>query len=98
MALDFLTTHEFAHIANGHVDYAEEYLGIREIDEFGWAARAPGRRERALIKQTMEMDADSIAVRRVPRPQGLDTHPTESTRSPTRARTLPGTPQNAMRR
>jgi hypothetical protein len=173
LALDFLTTHEFAHIANGHVDYAEEYLGIREIDEFGWAARAPGRRERALIKQTMEMDADSIAVLlslnsewgrvvgaypipgpewhdfysrpgmvslqwswavsslfrlfgearltdedaleshppprlrsvmaqqaagRVPRPQGLDTHPTESTRSPTRARTLPGTPQNAMRR
>jgi hypothetical protein len=62
LALDFLTAHEFAHIANGHVDYAEEVLGIRAIDEVGRAARTPGTKKRALISQTMEMDADATAV------------------------------------
>jgi hypothetical protein len=62
LALDFLTAHEFAHIANGHVDYAKESQGIRAIDEVGRAARAPVAQERALRSQTMEMDADATAV------------------------------------
>ncbi len=61
LALDFLTAHEFAHIANGHVDYMENQ-GISAIDEVGEAGWAPGRREFALITQTMEMDADGTAV------------------------------------
>jgi hypothetical protein len=61
LALDFLTAHEFAHIANGHVDYTEESQGISVIEEVG-GAPAPKTRESALISQTMEMDADGTAV------------------------------------
>ena len=62
LALDFLTAHEFAHIANGHLDYQERSLGVSAIDEVGEPPRSPGRRELALISQTMEMDADATAV------------------------------------
>jgi hypothetical protein len=62
LALDFLTAHEFAHIANGHLDYLEENQGIRAIDEVSGAAQAPKIPESALMYQTMEMDADATAV------------------------------------
>jgi hypothetical protein len=62
LALDFLTTHEFAHIANGHLDYRENRLGVSAIEEVGEPSQAPRARERALISQTMEMDADGTAV------------------------------------
>jgi hypothetical protein len=62
LALDFLTAHEFAHIANGHVDYMEENQGISAIDEVSGAARTPGIQESALTSQAMEMDADGTAV------------------------------------
>ncbi len=39
LALDFLTAHEFAHIASGHVDYMEENLDISAIDEVGRRGR-----------------------------------------------------------
>ncbi len=62
LALDFLTAHEFAHIANGHLDYQGTRLGISAIDEVGEPPREPAARERALVSQTMEMDADGTAA------------------------------------
>lgn len=62
LALDFLTAHEFAHVANGHLDRMAENLGISAIDETGEPSRKPEARERMLANQTMEMDADATAV------------------------------------
>ncbi len=62
LALDFLTAHEFAHVANGHVDYIEEKQGISAIEEVSGAAWMPRIRQIALTRQTMEMDADGTAV------------------------------------
>ena len=63
LALDFLTAHEFAHVANGHLNYLVKNRGISAIDEAGGpSARASSARELALISQTMEMDADATAV------------------------------------
>jgi hypothetical protein len=54
LALDFLTAHEFAHIANGHLDYMTKAQGISAIDETGGQLpRAPIERELALINQAM---------------------------------------------
>jgi hypothetical protein len=57
-AFDFLLAHEFAHIANGHIDFYAN-RGISAIDE---AAGVAGDMERMLISQTIEMDADDTAV------------------------------------
>ncbi len=63
LALDFLTAHEFAHIANGHLDYyIAANQGSLAINEVGGATWASGNSESALISQTMEMDADGTAV------------------------------------
>jgi len=62
LALDFLTAHEFAHIANGHLDYYAENLGISAMDETSEPPRGLRVRERMLVNQTMEMDADATAV------------------------------------
>jgi hypothetical protein len=62
LALDFLTAHEFAHIANGHLDYIADHHGIGAIDEVSRAAWTSETTESALISQTMEMDADATAV------------------------------------
>jgi len=62
LALDFLTAHEFAHIANGHIDYLENSQGIRTIKEVDRATRSSNLWNSALINQTMEMDADGTAV------------------------------------
>jgi len=62
LALDFLTAHEFAHVANGHLDYMAENRGISAIDETGEPSRKPEARERMLTSQTLEMDADATAV------------------------------------
>lgn len=58
-AFDFLIAHEFAHIANGHIDYLGAIRGVSAIDEVD---DTPGSSENALISQTMEMDADGTAV------------------------------------
>lgn len=62
LALDFLTAHEFAHIANGHLDYLNANQGRLAIDEVSGETWAPRSSESALISQTMEMDADGTAV------------------------------------
>src|SRR5215216_194778 len=62
LALDFLTAHEFAHIANGHLDYLQANQGSLGIDELSGASWAPSNSESALINQVMEMDADGVAV------------------------------------
>jgi hypothetical protein len=62
LALDFLTAHEFAHVANGHLDYMTENLGISAIDEIGEPSRGSEVRKCMLANQTMEMDADATAV------------------------------------
>ncbi len=58
MACDFMTAHEFAHIANGHLDYNASNRGISTIDEL---SGVDGTSEAEIISQTMEMDADGIA-------------------------------------
>ncbi len=62
LALDFLTAHEFAHIANGHLDYLHAKQGNLAISEVSGAKWAPRNSESALINQTIEMDADGTAV------------------------------------
>lgn len=62
LALDFLTAHEFAHLANGHVDYLGRYQGISAIDELGKPPWTPQIPESRLTSQAMEMDADAFAV------------------------------------
>jgi hypothetical protein len=62
LALDFVTAHEFAHIANGHLDYLKKNLDISAIDEVGRMAWAPHTPEYPLIRQTMEMNADTYAT------------------------------------
>jgi hypothetical protein len=66
LAFDFMVTHEFAHIANGHVDHHCATQGAGFIDELGVSVSSSGTAnpaEAALIRQTEEMDADATAVR-----------------------------------
>lgn len=66
LAFDFLIAHEFAHIANGHLDHLFATQGTGFIDEVSVSASPSGRSnpaEAALIRQTQEMDADATAVR-----------------------------------
>lgn len=62
LAFDFLTAHEFAHIANGHLDYQGDDSSVSAMAEVEEPSRPPWAREAALIRQTMEMDADATAV------------------------------------
>lgn len=62
LALDFLTAHEFTHIANGHLDYLQTTQGSLAIDEVSGATGASRNSESALSNQNMEMDADVAAV------------------------------------
>lgn len=62
LALDFLTVHEITHIANGHIDYLSSYQSVSAVDEVGKASWAPWTPESKLTSQTMEMDADAMAV------------------------------------
>ncbi len=47
LALDFLTAHESAHIANGHIDYTAENLVISATDETEVPSREPEARSEA---------------------------------------------------
>ena len=58
IVLDFLIGHEFTHLVNGHVDYLSTRFGMQVLDE----KEISSSEEEALIRQTLEMDADSIAV------------------------------------
>lgn len=60
LVFDFLTSHEIAHIANGHVDYIKSERGIPYLDEVEWIADTP---EGNLEFQSLELDADSTAAR-----------------------------------
>jgi hypothetical protein len=62
LALDFLIAHEFAHIANGHLDFEVHNRGISAMDEVSRAKWISETRESKLRNQTMEMDADGTAV------------------------------------
>jgi hypothetical protein len=58
IVLDFLVGHEFTHLVNGHVDYLSARHGIMVLDEKETSVSEEG----ALIRQTLEWDADCIAV------------------------------------
>ncbi|MES2792854.1 MAG: hypothetical protein V4719_24795 [Planctomycetota bacterium] len=60
LVFDFLSAHEIAHIANGHVDYKAAERGIPYVGEVGWLPDTP---EGNLESQAMELDADSTAAR-----------------------------------
>lgn len=60
LVFDFLTSHEIAHIANGHVDYRKAERGIPYVNEAEWLPNTP---EGNLESQAMELDADSTAAR-----------------------------------
>ncbi len=60
LAFDFLTSHEIAHIANGHIDYRAAERGIPYVSETDWLPNTP---EGNLESQAMELDADSTAAR-----------------------------------
>jgi len=56
LVFDFLTSHEIAHIANGHVDYRAAECGIPYVSEADWLPNTP---EGNLESQAMELDADA---------------------------------------
>jgi len=60
LVFDFLTAHEIAHIANGHVDYKIAEHGIPYVSE---AELLPSTPEGNLELQAMELDADGTAAR-----------------------------------
>jgi hypothetical protein len=59
-ALNFLFFHELSHLRNGHCDYAREHLGVGSYlaERFSLGHETAER----LIRQTLEMDADSGAI------------------------------------
>jgi len=61
-AMDFLTGHEFAHVANGHVDHMLRTQGVSIVDELGANDGSPLSSESALASQAKEMDADNTAT------------------------------------
>ncbi len=61
IVIEFLVSHEYAHIIYGHVDYKHSILGTFEINE-GEIAMRTGQSPDPLISQTLEMDADSGAT------------------------------------
>jgi hypothetical protein len=59
LSLDFLVAHEIRHILAGHVDYLESVAGLTHIAEAGSFG---SNRERLMIRQAIEMDADSFGA------------------------------------
>lgn len=59
IALDFLVAHELTHIANGHVDYKCTVFGVTMLDEQNVKFTSE---DEILTIQTLEMDADSMAI------------------------------------
>ena len=57
-ALNFLVGHELAHITRGHVDYLQNNSGCRFAEGIGWS----GTKDTQLIRQALELDADSRSV------------------------------------
>ncbi len=62
LAFDFLTVHEIAHLAHGHVDYLRAEEGLPYVSELEWLPNTP---EGNMELQAMELDADSTAVRMI---------------------------------
>lgn len=62
IALDFVIAHEFAHIANGHVDFLNKKYTLDRIDEVSHQFLTGSQREFALHRKTLEMNADEVAV------------------------------------
>ena len=62
LAFDFLTVHEIAHLAHGHVDYLRAEHGLPYVSELEWLPNTP---EGNLESQAMELDADSSAARMI---------------------------------
>lgn len=60
VAIQFLFSHEYIHIAHGHLIFLQRRYGISAIAEV--ASRAEIPRIDPLTLQTLEMDADSAAV------------------------------------
>lgn len=58
IAIDFLVAHELTHIINGHIDYLNEKSDISEYEERIFVYNEND----VLTRQTLEMDADSLAV------------------------------------
>lgn len=59
LALGYLVMHELVHIINGHVDYMRATKGLRVFQENSFSYKTP---EENLLSQTLEFDADSVAM------------------------------------
>ena len=59
-ATQFVFMHELGHIWNGHTSFANQYLGLRVLDELRVTASLSA--EQAVDWQTLEMDADGYAA------------------------------------
>jgi len=59
LAFLFILRHEFVHVAHGHIGLLEKRFGVQRLAEFG-SGSEPGLSP--LDRQTLEWDADSIAV------------------------------------
>jgi hypothetical protein len=62
IALDFIVAHEFAHIANGHVDFLNDTHGIGRIEEVHAHSSGDLKGNRNLNRKTLEMNADEVAT------------------------------------
>jgi len=61
VASDFILMHEFAHIIHGHLSYLDRQFGSSRLPEVQPAPSSSGARYQ-LTRQTLEMDADRMAV------------------------------------
>jgi len=63
LALEFLITHELAHIVRGHVGYIYDSVGIPYMLEFrSHGMQKPPAAFDPIVRQALEVDADRIAV------------------------------------
>lgn len=61
IAFDFLLSHELSHILNGHLGYMKENFSMNVLEELETSVTP----EMISIKQTFEMDADTIGASKI---------------------------------
>ncbi|QDU25416.1 hypothetical protein ETAA8_04840 [Anatilimnocola aggregata] len=61
LAFDFVFAHEFAHIANGHLDYWSDRYGYSEIQELSESSKIANVNQN-WVRQVIELDADRTGV------------------------------------
>jgi hypothetical protein len=62
ISLDFILAHEFAHIANGHLDFMQRTHGMEQVEEVSTQSLGDSKEKGAIHRKTLEMNADEVAT------------------------------------